>query len=79
MVSTEVSEEILIDGHTGLVLRTTTPENIAGKLSSLIEDEKLTTSLGKKARQLVAEKFDWEKIIDNLEKELQEVVSHEHH
>lgn len=75
IVSTEVSEDILIDGQTGLVLRTTTPESIAQKLSNLIEDEKLTKSLGKNARQLVEEKFDWEKVIDNFEKVLEEVMS----
>lgn len=79
MVSTEVSEEVLIDGYTGLVLKKTTPESIAQKLSSLIEDKKLTTRMGKNARQLVVEKFDWEKIIDNLEKELKEAISHEHY
>ena len=74
MVSTEVCEDVLVDGYTGLLLETSTPEDIAEKLSSLIEDEKLTASIGRNARRLVMEKFDWEKIIDNLETELQGVV-----
>ncbi len=78
IVSFELSRDILIDGRTGLVVKETTPESIAEKLSNLIYDEKLTETLGRSARQLIEEKFDWEKIIDKLEKELQNVVSYEH-
>lgn len=78
IVSSELSRDILIDGRTGLVAKTATPESIAEKLSNLIYDEKLTKTLGRNARQLVEEKFDWERIIDKLEKELQDVVSYEH-
>ena len=78
VVSSELSRDILIDGRTGLVVKAATPESIAEKLSDLIYDEKLTKTLGRNARQLVEEKFDWEKIIDKLEKELQDVVSYEH-
>jgi colanic acid biosynthesis glycosyl transferase WcaI len=75
IVSTEVAEDVLIDGQTGLVMKKTTPESLAEKLSYLIEDEKLAATLGKNARQLVVEKFDWEKIIDSLERELREATA----
>jgi len=78
IVSTAVCEEVLIDGYTGLVLETPTPKGIAEKLSILIEDEKLNASMGRNARQLVLEKFDWERIIDGLETELQGIVPKEY-
>lgn len=78
VVSSEVSNDVLIDGHTGLVIKSPTPENIAERFSNLIEDEKLTRRLGKNARRLVVERFDWERILDKLEKELQDVVSYDH-
>ncbi len=67
-----VSRDILVDGHTGLIVKTPTPENIAERLSVLIEDERLTTRLGRNARKLVVERFDWEKIVDLLEKEIRD-------
>jgi len=76
VVSSQVSRDILINGFNGFVVKKTTPENIAEKLSVLIEDEKLTAQMGKNARQLVVEKYDWEKIITQIEKEIRDVESY---
>lgn len=70
VVSAPVSRDILIDGFTGLVVRNPTPKNIAEKFSIMIEDEKLMAQMGKNARQLIVERFDWDKIIDRIEKEM---------
>ena len=69
VISAPVSRDILIDGFTGLVVKDVTPKNVAKKFSILMEDEKLTAQMGKNARQLVVERFDWERIIDRIEKE----------
>lgn len=76
VISSAVSKDVLVDGRTGLIVRTPTPENIAEMLSILIEDEKLTSRLGENARQLVVERFDWEKIVDLIEREGQDVTSY---
>lgn len=75
VVSARLSRDILVHGHTGLVVKAPIPKVIAEMFSNLIEDETLTTRLANNARMLAAEKFDWEKIMDKLEKELEDVIS----
>jgi glycosyltransferase involved in cell wall biosynthesis len=70
VVSSPVSEDILIDKSAGFVLKDVSPRNIAERLSFMIEHEKLTHDMGKKGRQLVVERFDWEKIIDRIDDEI---------
>ncbi len=76
VVSSPVSRDILADESTGFVVKEVSPRNIAEKLSIMIEDEKLTHSMGKKARDLVVERFDWEKIIDQIDKEIRTLGPH---
>ena len=75
VVTSPVSKDILRDESTGLVVKDNTPEKIAEKFSVLVEDEELATKLGRNARQLVEQRFDWTRIIDQLEKEIEEVGS----
>jgi glycosyltransferase involved in cell wall biosynthesis len=72
-VSVKVSRDVLIDGFNGFIIEKVSPESVAEKLRILIEDEQLAETLGKNGRQLVLERFDWEKIIDAFEKELEDV------
>ncbi|TET18885.1 glycosyltransferase WbuB [Candidatus Bathyarchaeota archaeon] len=76
VVSAPVSKDILINGFNGLVVKKITPEEIAEKFSMLIEDEKSAAHMGKNARQLVVEKYDWEKIVTQIEKEMRDVGSY---
>lgn len=76
VVSSPLSEDILIDGFTGYALKEITPKNIAEKFTILFEDEKLVAELGRNARQLVLEKFEWERVIDRIEKEIQDFEPH---
>lgn len=78
-LSTKVSEDILKDGRTGIVLKSTSVKSITDALVMLMEDEKLTMMLGKNALKLVLEKFDWENIIDQFEKEMISIESHKYH
>lgn len=73
VVSSPVSKDILRDEFTGFVVKDATPEKIAEKFSVLIEDKELATRMGKNARQLVKHRFDWMRITDLLEKEIEEV------
>lgn len=76
VVSAQVSKDILMDGFTGFVVKEVSAKNIAEKFSILMEDEKLTAEMGKKARQLVVERFEWERVIDQIEKEIQDLEPH---
>ena len=69
-ISTRVSEDILVNRRTGIVLKSTSVKDIVDSLLMLVEDEKLTASLGKNARQLIESNYTWEKTIDILEKEI---------
>jgi len=76
VVSSPVSKDILTDEYTGFVTKDVSPRNIAEKLSIMIDDERLTHNMGKNARQLVVERFDWERIIDQIDKEIRNLEPH---
>jgi len=76
VVSSPVSRDVLIDGFTGLVVRDVTPKVIAKKFSRILEDEKLAERMGRNARKLVVEKFDWEEVISRIEGELLDIEAH---
>ncbi len=76
ILSAPVSKDVLTDGFTGFVVKEVTPKNISEKFSVLMEDERLATKMGKNARQLVVERFDWERIIDQIEREMQALEPH---
>lgn len=73
VVSSPLSKDILMNGSTGFVVKEITPKRIAEKFSILIEDEKLVDKIGKNARQLVVQRFDWERVIDRIEKEIRDL------
>jgi len=76
VVSSPVSKDILMDESTCLVVREVTPESIAEKFSVLIEDERLAAEMGRNARRMIVERFDWERVIDRIEKEIGDLESH---
>lgn len=76
VVSAPLSKDVLIDEVTGLVVKEITPKRIAEKFSIMIEDEKLVDRIKKKARQLVIEQFEWERVIDHIEAEIRKHESH---
>ena len=76
IVSSPVSKDILVNESTGLVVKDATPKVIAKQFSRFLEDEKLAKRMGRNARKLVVERFDWEKIISQIEREIQDIESH---
>jgi glycosyltransferase involved in cell wall biosynthesis len=76
VVSSPVSKDILTDESTGFIIKAVSPRNIAEKLSIMIDDERLTRDMGKSARQLVVERFNWERIIDQIDKEIRNLEPH---
>jgi len=77
VVSSPVSKDVLKNEFTGFVVKEVSPKNVAEKLSILLESEKMTRDMGKNARQLVIERFEKEKIIDQIEREIQTLEPHE--
>lgn len=57
---------LLKDQETGLLFQPGNQKEIVEKIRQLIDDAKLRKSLGREARKLIAEKFDW----DNIAKEI---------
>lgn len=76
VISSPVSKDVLRDESTGFVVKEVSPKNVAEKLSILLENERLTRDMGKNARQLVIERFEQQRIIDEIEREIQSLESH---
>lgn len=58
--------DIVVDNETGLLVEPKNPEQLAGALIKLIEDEQLRKTLGMAGRKRVEEKFNIDNIIDKL-------------
>jgi glycosyltransferase involved in cell wall biosynthesis len=61
VVSTQVGgiPELVIDGQSGLLTEPANYEQLADAIIKLLQDSSLAERLGKKARQIVEEKFAW--------------------
>ena len=59
--------EILKDGETGLTFEPEDAEGLAERLELLYRDPEFRTKLAKRARQTVLEKFDFQRMIDEIQ------------
>ena len=57
--------DFLTDGQTGLFCDPHQPEDIAKKIKLILDDDSLRKNIIKKARALVEEKYDWNKIAED--------------
>ncbi len=60
--------DFLTDQETGLFCHPDSPEDIAGKIKMIFDDENLRKKIIKNARALVEEKYDWDKIAEKYRK-----------
>ena len=60
--------EIVTDGRTGLVFPVNDEKLLANRILKLLSDQDLSHQISTNAKAKVSEKYDWEKIIDRLEK-----------
>ncbi len=69
IIATDVGgvSDILHDGINGVITKTGDPEDLAGKIVSLLDDDELREKLGKKG-QMLAEQYSWEKVAEETEK-----------
>ena len=56
-------QDIITDGKTGLVVAQKNVQEIAEKVAYLLDNPSLGRSLGKKGRQYVLERYDWDRIV----------------
>lgn len=68
IVATDVGgvSDILHDGVNGLITKTKDPEDLAGKIVSLLDDNELREEMGKTG-QMLAKQYSWETIADKTE------------
>jgi len=57
-------KEVIKDGVNGLLVEPENPEDLAQKIQVLINNPDLRSSLGKKGREMVIEKYDWDKCLE---------------
>jgi starch synthase len=58
--------ELVDDGETGLLVSFGNPEELAGRLISLLEDEEIMTSMGRKGRERVEKMFTWHAVAERI-------------
>jgi len=54
--------DIVEDGKTGYLVNRANPDQLAARISKLLQDRKKTRDLGRAGRKRVLERFDWKKI-----------------
>ena len=66
--------EIIEDGITGFLVEPKNPVAIAEKVTELINDESLRKKIGKAARKKVIAEFEWDKNVDQMISEYEQIV-----
>lgn len=66
--------EIIEDGITGFLVEPQNPFAIAEKVTELINDESLRRKIGKAARKKVIAEFDWNKNVDQMISEYEQIL-----
>ena len=62
--------EIIEDGVSGLIINKEDSEELATAIIKLLDDPKKAEEMGKKGREIVEQKFTWEKVVEKYEKEI---------
>ena len=64
VIATDVGgdKEMMVDGKTGFLVKEGDSEDIIKKISRLLENEQLTTTMGKEGAKFINEQFNWELI-----------------
>ena len=64
VIATDVGgdKEMMVDGKTGFLVKEGDSEDIIKKISRLLENEQLATTMGKEGAKFINEQFNWELI-----------------
>ena len=66
--------DFLKNGETGLLCQSGNPEDIAEKIETLINDKELCEKLIKSAKKMIDEKYNWDKISEQLKSVYNEIL-----
>ena len=69
------SQEILVEGQTGLTFTPNDSDQLARQLERAVQDEQLRAQLAANGRKIVVEKFCQERMLDQIEAYFQKVKS----
>ena len=58
--------ELMKDVETGFLVKKNNPEELAEKISILVNDTKKSENMGKKGKDFVSRNFDWDKICNDF-------------
>jgi phosphatidyl-myo-inositol dimannoside synthase len=67
--------EVIIENQTGLLVDPGDPDEVAGAIIKLLKDPALAKDMGLRGRQMVEDKFSWEKLLPGIEAGLKELIS----
>ena len=67
-------KEVVTHGQNGLLVPPKKPEALANAVLTLLNDKNLRRKLGKNARQLMVEKYSWDRVITNIGKVYNEAI-----
>ena len=73
-----VSEELVIDGYNGLLVRDGDTTELATAISRLIKDKEFANDLGSNARRHVEKFYDWNALITKLDRVIREQINRSH-
>jgi len=65
--------DVIIHGENGILVPPRNPEALANAIMLLLEDRSLRRKLGQNARKVITEKYNWSKVINDLEKVYEEI------
>ncbi|MEM3906770.1 glycosyltransferase family 4 protein [Saccharolobus sp.] len=66
--------DVIINGENGFLVPVKNSEALADAILTLLSDAKLRRKLGQNARKLIVEKYDWNKIVEKVEKVYYEAI-----
>lgn len=58
--------EVIVEGEHGLLCEPMNPEDLAGKIRTILNNPEMAEKMGKNGRKRVVNKFTWEKVADDI-------------
>jgi len=64
------ADDLVIDGENGFRLRKNTPEELAEKMVTILDDSEMAQSMGERSREMITGKFAFREFINRIVTEL---------
>ena len=66
--------DVIIEGRHGLLGEPMKPEDIAGKIRTILENPEMAKKMGEQGRKIVEEKYTWEKVAEQIEEVYKDII-----